>query len=129
MLTANDDKVHHTFAGDMWMLGMLVYQVMTGEPYWTKSVENCDVTSSGLNDDFKVLQILSDPRRPLPHEHKSVLNVSQQILENLLHRDPGQRLTSSDLIQRLEQDLSTGDANTISSGPVVYEQSIVLDGT
>lgn len=118
MLTANDEKVHLTVAGDMWMLGMLVYQVMTGEPYWKKSLK-----------DSEVLQIMADPRRPLPHKEKPVLNLVQLILESLLHRDPNQRLTSSDLIKRLEQDMATAGAKTINPGPVVDEQPIVLDGT
>ncbi|NJR42259.1 MAG: hypothetical protein HC767_05985 [Akkermansiaceae bacterium] len=118
MLTRNDEKVHLNIPGDMWMLGMLVYQVMTGEPYWKKSLK-----------DSEILQIMADPRRPLPHKEKPVLNLVQLILESLLHRDPNQRLTSSDLIKRLEQDMATAGAKTINPGPVVDEQPIVLDGT
>ena len=117
MLTASDDKVHLTVAGDMWMLGMLVYQVMTGEPYWKKSLR-----------DEEILQIMADTRRPLPHKEKPVLNLVQLILEQLLHRDPNQRLSSSDLIKRLEQDMATAGAKTINPGPVVDEQAIVLEG-
>lgn len=28
---------------DMWMFGMLVYQVMTGEPFWPKAVKDKEV--------------------------------------------------------------------------------------
>ena len=58
--------------------------------------------------------------------------LSRLILKPLLHRDATQRLTSSDLIRRLEQCFSVGEtsgAYTIDPGTVVQEQSVVLHGT
>jgi serine/threonine protein kinase len=117
MLSPTDEKIHLNPAHDMWMLGTLVYEVMTGEPYWRKSLRDVDV-----------LQIMADPNKPLPHEEKPVLQLVQLILKDLLHRDPAQRLSSSDLIKRLEADMATAGARTMNPGPIVNQDDVILDG-
>lgn len=62
MLSANPDDIPRpTRASDIWMLGQVVYELLTGQPYWPPR-----------SKDTQVLQILASPNRPLPHEDSPV---------------------------------------------------------
>lgn len=68
-----------------------------------------------------------DPAEKLPHEERHVLPLAQSILNILLHRNPAERITSSALVKRLEQDMPTG-VQTENPGPIITEDHIVLPG-
>lgn len=55
------DVPRATAASDIWMLGQVVYEMMTGQSYWPASLK-----------DTGVLQTLSSPSRALPHEERPV---------------------------------------------------------
>lgn len=81
---------------DIWMLGIVVYQVLTNGPYW-------DATMS----DKEVLEAMNDPYRKLPHERKPVNNLAQQILAAMLCRNPSDRISVKTLIERLSTSFTT----------------------
>lgn len=117
MLTALGEKIHLSPAYDMWQLGILVYEVMTGSKYWPESMSDGDV-----------LRAMADPRKPLPHEERPMgLDLVQKVMEHLMHRDPQERFSSADLIKRLEQDLATAGAVTLNPGDAIEEPDLVIE--
>lgn len=117
MLTAPGEKIHLNPAYDMWQLGILVYEVMTGQKYWPESMTDDDV-----------LRSMADPTKPLPHVTRPMgLDLVQKVMDKLLHRDPMKRFTSAELIKRLEQDLATAGAVTLNPGDVIEEPDLVIE--
>jgi serine/threonine protein kinase len=116
MMMPADEKIRLNPAYDMWILGVLVYEVLTGEPYW-KDLKN-----------LQVLQIMADPRRPLPHEERPVAPMFQKILARLLHRNPLQRMSSADTIKRLELEATLiNGGNTLNAGTILQQDDIILE--
>lgn len=115
------ESVYLTRAGDMWLLGTLLYQVMTDTPYWPAHTS-----------DAQILEVMADPSRKLPHERHPVHSLVQRILTGiddsgempgggnkggLLSRDPAHRLTADNLTKHLMDDMPTAQA-TINPGLV-----------
>lgn len=117
MLTALGEKIHLSPAYDMWQLGILVYEVMTGQKYWPESMTDGDV-----------LRAMADPSKPLPHETRPMgLDLVQKVMVELMHRNPEKRFTSGGLIKRLEQDLATAGAVTLNGGDIIDEPDLVIE--
>jgi hypothetical protein len=76
---------------------------------------------------LQVLRVLADPSEKLPHEKKPLCPVGHDLLEALLNRNPLERITSSELVKRLESEISTA-VNTVNHGPIVSEQLVILPG-
>lgn len=118
MLTALGEKINLSPAYDMWQLGILVYEVMTGQKYWPESMS-----------DAEVLRVMADARKPLPHEERPMgLDLVQKVMMRLMDRDPMNRFSSAELIKRLEQDLATAGAVTLNPGDVIEEPDLVIEG-
>lgn len=118
LLTAMDGQIRLNSAYDMWNLGILVYETMTGQKYWPETMSDGDV-----------LRAMADPRKPLPHEERPMgLDLVQKVMVLLMHRDPQQRFTSAGLIKRLEQDLATAGAVTLNPGDAIEEPDLVFEG-
>lgn len=131
MISHSVDDVHLSRAGDMWLLGTLLYQVMTDVPYWPSHAS-----------DAQILSIMDDPSQKLPHERKPVMPLVQKILtgsgnsddallgsngRGLLCRDPANRMTADDLIKHLQNDLPTAQV-TMNPGPIRNIGEIELAG-
>jgi hypothetical protein len=76
---------------------------------------------------LQVLRILADPSQKLPHEEKPVVPIVQELLAILLQRNPLDRISSSALVKRLEEDMLTAVV-TVNAGPIISEEHIVLPG-
>eukprot|EP00892_Ulva_mutabilis_P003216 jgi/Ulvmu1/12896/UM098_0084.1 len=119
MLSDQNSSVRLSQAYDMWQLGILVYEALADQPYWSSHMS-----------DLAILHYMADPRNDLPHEQRPVsLDFVHQILKKLMHRDPEYRFSSADLIARLEQDLATAGVVTLnkSEGDVQAQAPTVLD--
>jgi serine/threonine protein kinase len=131
MMDPNVDDVYLSRAGDMWLLGTLLYQVMTDQPYWPEDAS-----------DEEILSIMADPTKKLPHELKTVMPLVQNVLEGsgeqgdnskgpkyggLLSRDPNRRMTADDLIKHLQDDMQTAQG-TLNPGPVRQMDAFEITG-
>jgi serine/threonine protein kinase len=120
-----------TRAGDMWLLGTLLYQVMTGTQYWPSHVS-----------DEQILSIMADPTQKLPHQRKAVIPLVQKMLEGsgesgntlsgsarggLLSRDPAHRMTADELIKHLQDDMPTAQV-TLNPGPIRIQEAVEIAG-
>lgn len=73
-----------TTASDVWMLGQVVYEMMTGSSYWPTTLK-----------DTGVLQTLSNASRPLPHEDRPVTQPVQVLAKDVAYnyeRDHSKRV-------------------------------------
>jgi hypothetical protein len=111
MLTPTCHKLPLTPAYDMWMLGMLVYEVVTGEPYWRESLS-----------DSEILNILANPNEQLPHQQRPLEGAVQKLVAQLMERNPAARISASDLHRQLHNNMqqlkgcmtvTAGDSNLI----------------
>jgi hypothetical protein len=92
-------QVEITLAFDMWQLGMLIYEVHAGRPYWSAESEN-----------DTIFKDLLDPSRPLPHMRRPVQQrVIQNILAGLMTRTAEDRMSAVRLKAVLSNETNLGD--------------------
>jgi hypothetical protein len=83
---------------DIWQLGVLVYEIVQGQPYW----------KPGLSE-AAVLHTLASKDMPLPHESSPLrLDNVQEMLCLLLARSPGDRPKHDGLKTVLEDHDKSG---------------------
>jgi serine/threonine protein kinase len=108
------------FSYDMWMLGVFVYELSTGEPYWPPRMT-----------DGQVLHVLSEPSMRLPHESRPVsIDLVNRILKQLLTRDESTRLDSVALKALLDHEEETGTLSSTMNSTMnpVPQPNVVLEG-
>lgn len=125
------EDVYLSRAGDMWLLGTMLYQVMTDAPYWPPHAS-----------DAQILEVMADPSKKLPHERNPVHPLVQRILtgeddsgtshlgdsnRGLLTRDPARRLTADNLTKHLKDDMHTAQV-TLNPGPIAPVDDVELAG-
>ena len=106
-----------TPAFDVWQLGLLVYEALSGCPYWTRHSNDSDILST-----------LQEPTAPLPHESNPVVTiVFQGLLARCLERDPAKRITAHELEAALRAEVSRDVPNrTLNGGTVTTEITVQL---
>jgi serine/threonine protein kinase len=86
------EAVEFHLSYDMWQLGLLLYEVAQGEPYWPASMQ-----------DARILHTLATPTERLPHESRPLRTPeAHQMLTDLMKRDPAERMNAADFWKRLE---------------------------
>lgn len=116
MLTESEERVKMHSSYDIWRLGVLVYEVMSGERYWQDSMT-----------DIEVLQVLSNPGAPLPHQERPVSReVIQSVLVRMLARDPQARINATELYTMMEEEVVTASmVKTLNSNAPIHQQKPV----
>lgn len=116
-----DDKIKMQSSYDIWRLGILVYEVMSGERYWHDYMSNTEV-----------LQALANPNAPLPHQERPVSHdIIQKVLVYMLARDPASRINANDLYTMMEEEVVTASmVRTLNSNaPIHQQQPVELNAT
>ena len=103
---------------DMWQLGVFIYELSTGRPYWPNKMT-----------DGQVLHNLATPQARLPHESNPVsIDLVNRILGQLLTRDEGARLDAVALKALLDHEEETGTlSSTMNAMPPVPQPVVVLE--
>lgn len=116
MLLESEDEIKMQKSYDIWRLGILVYEVMTGESYWHDSLTDLDV-----------LQVLANPTALLPHEERPVgREVMQKVLVHMLERNPDTRINATDLYTMMEEEVVTASmVKTLNSNAPIHQQQPV----
>jgi serine/threonine protein kinase len=98
-----------TFGFDIWQLGMLIYEVHAGRPYW-----------AAYDSDAAVLDVLLDPAAKLPHEVTPIQPVVfQKLLSKMMTRSVHDRLTAAQADAQLRAELTHEMPNhTMNAGEV-----------
>ena len=106
------------FGFDLWQLGMLIYEVHSGEPYWGRH-----------GSDAAIFETLLDSGAALPHESRPIKPpVMQSVVARLLTRRAEVRLTAQQLEDVLATEVTSEMPNlTINRGErMVVEPARVL---
>lgn len=103
---------------DMWQLGVFIYELSTGRPYWPSRMT-----------DGQILHNLATPQARLPHESNPVsIDLVNRILGQLLTRDEGARLDAVALKALLDHEEETGTlSSTMNAMPPRASPVVILD--
>lgn len=122
MLQPSSTNIQLTAKYDMWQLGVMVYEVMTNQPYWAPDMK-----------DSEVLNVMANPNMSLPHQQRPIPEPRvQAVIEKLLQRDPERRIDAASLKKSLVVDLGTLAEMTMNGGGLqgtstVVEEMITLE--
>jgi serine/threonine protein kinase len=116
MLDPKGENVQLTAKYDMWRLGVMFYEIMAFRPYWHPDLK-----------DSRILEMILNPTTPLPHEVKPVnIPEVQNVLEQLLHRDPDSRMDAKSLQKVLVTELATFVETTMNKATAKDTSTVVL---
>jgi hypothetical protein len=91
-------KAEITLAFDMWQLGMLIYEVHAGRPYWGVRAKA-----------ESIFKDLLDPARPLPHVRRPVQpRIIHNLVAGLMTRTAEDRMSAARLKAILHNEVLFG---------------------